>query len=64
MSKDLIVQSTECYALNPAVDGSEDGQIHSIRAGQPCENAADKLQSQHEMLFEPKFDIPLATTMM
>ena len=56
ISGELIAQSMKYCPLNLAANGNEDSQIHCIRAYQPCENAANKLQSYQEMFFEQGFN--------
>ena len=64
MSKELIAKYMKYCALTLKVDRNEDGEIHCFNARQPCENAADKLQSLQEVLFEPDINLYLPTTMV
>ena len=46
MSRELIAQSTQCCDVNLEINGIEKSQIHCAAASQPCENAAEALQSE------------------
>ena len=43
LSTDVIAKSFKSCALNLAVDGFEDPEIHCLKKGQPCEVGAEHL---------------------
>lgn len=52
LSVDVIAKSFRSCALNLAVDGSEDSEIHCFKKGQPCEAGSEQLQAQLSVLDE------------
>ena len=50
---ELITKSFKSCALNLAVDGSQDSEIHCFKKGQPCEGGAEQLKAQLSVLDEP-----------
>ena len=54
----MIVKSFKSCALNLAVDGSEDSNIHCFKKGQPCEGGSEQLKAQLSVLNEPNLPNP------
>ena len=58
LSTDVIAKSFKSCALNLAIDGSEDSEIHCFKKGQPCEAGAEQLEAQLSVLDEPNLPNP------
>lgn len=58
LSTDVIAKSFKSCALNLAVDGFEDSEIHCFKKGQPSEAGAKQLEAQLSMLNQPNLPNP------
>ena len=58
LSTDVIAKSFKSFALNLAVDGFDDSEIHCLKKGQACEVGAEQLEAQLSILDEPNFPNP------
>lgn len=54
----VITKSFKSCALNLAVDGSQDSEIHCFKRGQPCEAGAEQLKAQLSVLDEQTLPDP------
>ena len=55
---EAITKSFKSFALNLAVDGSQDSEIHCFKKGHPCEVGAEQLKAQLSVLDEPTLPDP------
>ena len=55
---EVITKSFKSCALNLAVDGSQDSEIHCFKKGHPCEAGAEQLKAQLSVLDEPTLPDP------
>ena len=55
---EAITKSFKSFALNLAVDGSQDSEIHCFKKGSPCEVGAEQLKAQLSVLDEPTLPDP------
>ena len=58
LSTDVIAKSFMSCALNLAVDGFEDPEIHCLKKSQPCEVGAEHLEVQLSIMNEPNLPNP------
>ena len=58
LSTDVIAKSFKSGALNLAVDGFDDSEIHCLKKGQACEVGAEQLEAQLSILDEPNLPNP------
>ena len=54
----MIAKSFKSFALNLAVDGFDDSEIHCLKKGQACEVGAEQLEAQLSILDEPNLPNP------
>ena len=52
LSKELIMKSFKCCALNLSLDGSEDALIHCFKENSTCSSGAKKLKEALQSLHD------------
>ena len=55
---EVITKSFKSCALNLAVVGSQDSEIHYFKKGQPCEAGTEQFKAQLSVLDEPTLPDP------
>ena len=57
----IIVKSFKVCVLNLNVDGSENGNIHSLKKDQPCQEGYNQLQTHLSILDDENYVNPFST---